>query len=57
MEPKLNKTELNADLARINSRIRFLNAAFYGIAKDRDTLAELAKLHELREFTLAELKK
>jgi hypothetical protein len=57
MESKLNKTELHAELLRIDSRVKFIRAAFYGTAIEKPYLIELAGLEKSREFVLSELKK
>lgn len=57
METKLIKTELHAELLRINSRVKFLRAANYGTALSRTTIEELNSLQKARDFVLSELKK
>jgi hypothetical protein len=57
MDLKLNKTELHAELIRINSRVNFLRAASLGAAIDKQYLAELLVLEKSREFVMSELKK
>jgi hypothetical protein len=57
MEPKLNKTELHGTLIRLNSRMKFLRAAYYGSALPKDVSSELNRIKRDMEFVLAELKR
>lgn len=56
MEPKLNKTELNAELLRLNAREKFLRAAYYGTALPKQVSDEIRSILSSKEFVLRELK-
>lgn len=50
------KRELNAELVRVNSRISFIRAAFYGSVIDSLHLQELQSLDKLKAQVLRDLK-
>lgn len=50
------KRELNAELVRVDSRISFIRAAFYGSAIDSIHLQELQSLDLIKTQVLRDLK-
>lgn len=51
-----SKIELNAELRRVNDRIKFLRAAHYGSALPKEVAIEINTLNTIKKYLLSQLK-